>query len=189
MYQSDYFLLGKGRQKSGGWRVSRKGRRRTRSRGTFWDGGVKFWKMFVVIRSRHCRTRYKGGKGQGERSRGVVFNDGRWCWDDQIRRCSRASVGTKGQVLCWVGGRGTSWLNVMQCGEGCGLTEGCVGEVAFGGSVDAQNHPREVHIKSHLVAAKESTPGLRYMCAKTVKGYPKCQNMEDIVDKKTLTVE
>jgi hypothetical protein len=77
----------------------------------------------------------------------------------------------------------------MQCGEGCRLTKGCVGEMAVGGSINAQNHPREVHMKSHLVAAKKSTPGLTYMCAKTVKGYPKSRNMEDVADKKTLTIE
>jgi hypothetical protein len=38
MYQSDHFLLGKGQQKSGGWKVSSMGRQRTRSRSTFWDG-------------------------------------------------------------------------------------------------------------------------------------------------------
>jgi hypothetical protein len=131
----------------------------------------------------------QGGKGQGARSRGVVFNDGRWCWVKQPRRCGRASVRTKSQVLCWVGGKVALRLNVMQGGEGCGLTKGCVGEMAAGGSVDGQNHPREVHMKSCLEVAKKSTPGLTYMCAKAVKGYPKCQNMEDIANKKMLTIE
>jgi hypothetical protein len=61
--------------------------------------------------------------------------------------------------------------------------------MAVGGGVNAQNHPREEHMKSRLVAAKKFTPGLTYMCAKTVKGYPKCRNVEDVADKKTLTVE
>ncbi len=77
----------------------------------------------------------------------------------------------------------------MQCGEECRLTEGCIGEMAVGRSGDPQNHPMEVHMKSCLVAAKKSTPGLMYMCTKTVKGYPKFRNMEDVADKKTLTIE
>ncbi len=55
--------------------------------------------------------------------------------------------------------------------------------------VDTQNHPRVVYMKFLLIAAKKSTPGLRYMCTKTLKGYPKCQNIEDIADKNALTIE
>jgi hypothetical protein len=61
--------------------------------------------------------------------------------------------------------------------------------MAVGGSVNAQHHPREVYINFHLVTAKKPTPGLTYMCAKTVKGYPKYRKVEDLVDKKTLTVK
>ncbi len=61
--------------------------------------------------------------------------------------------------------------------------------MAVGGSVDAQNHPREVHMEPCLVAANKSTPRLMYVCAKTVEGYPKCQNVEVITDKKTLTIK
>ncbi len=131
----------------------------------------------------------QGGKGQGARSRGILFDDDRQCWGRQPWRRDRASVSKKGQALCWVGGRGASQLNVMQCGEGCRLTEGWVGEMAVGVSVHAQNHPREVHMESHLIASKKSTPGLTYMCEKTIKGSPKCWNMEDVVDKKMLTIE
>ncbi len=70
---------------------------------------------------------------------------------------------------------GTLQLNVMQCGEGCKLTEGGLREMAVGGIVDAQDNPREVHKKSRHIAAKKSTPGVTFMCTKTVKGYPKCQ--------------
>jgi hypothetical protein len=34
----------------------------------------------------------------------------------------------------------------------------------------------------------KSTPGLTYVCATTVEGYPKCWNVEDVANKKTLTV-
>ena len=61
--------------------------------------------------------------------------------------------------------------------------------MAVGEAVNAQNHPREVYMKSRLVAAQKSTPGLTYMCAKTIKGYSKFRNMEDVANKKTLTIE
>jgi hypothetical protein len=79
-----------------------------------------------------------------------------------------------GPSVGWKGGRLTKW---------------CIGEVAVGAHVHAQDNTRKVDMHTCVMAAYEPTPRLMQVCPKTVEGDTKSRDVEDIANKETLPVE
>jgi hypothetical protein len=61
--------------------------------------------------------------------------------------------------------------------------------VSIGSGVNGQNKSREVNQHACLESPKESAPRLLEMCAETVEGHGKAEDVEDISDKNPLVIK